>query len=169
MNNRNLELGRVGLLSLDPKDQERVLKDAAEEFAERYAADLKELLRNGGLIFGRMEPSERLAAYMGQTLDEDVPALAAPDYWELRQAGLMGPLVVEQMRAEYMAVMEQQLALTLEAEQQGMSVPPPEIAAPPMFWAVMIELDPIGGTAFRHFQQDFSRLSKSAAKREGIE
>lgn len=78
-------------------------------------------------------------------------------------ANLVPPLAVEQIAAEYAQAMQAQAELQMQAQEQGVEAPQVEIPPAPTFWPDMIALDPVEGTAFKHFASEFRRLSKAAS------
>lgn len=155
----------IALMSLGPTDQQEVLQEVATEFAERYEADLTEVLERGALTFGLTDGPARLAQYRAQTLPDDIPLILDPEYLKLRGEGMAPPLAAEQLVAEYQAAVAEYGQIRQEAAQSGQQAPnltlPP---APPSFWPSLLppRWPPL---VFKWFQRDYIELARREAGR----
>ena len=120
----------TNLAALEPKEQQEVLQEIAEEFSLRYREDQKELVERGALTFVTMKPRELLQALMGETLPEDLPHILNENYLLERRLGAAPPLTAELLTAEREAMLAQHQLMATEAEMMG-GEPPPMPEMPP--------------------------------------
>lgn len=153
----------VNLAALDPDEQQEVLKEVAEEFAEQYEADLKDLLENGGLIFAPSKPAERLRWYREQTLIEDLDLVLDPEYPSKFRMGVAPPLLAAVLLQQAQAEQEQ-YAMDAAVLQEAGALPPapPQTIPAPKLWPLLL---PMVDLVWAHFSRDFYRLEQGEARK----
>ena len=148
-------------MSLSVAARQRIGQEIAKKWADRRKENLMQVIDDGWLVFAKGKPRERLAGYVANTLDIDVPFVTDPDYLKKLAVGQV-PLLYAIQRIQQRQI-EANVIASMAPEVQDL-VREPKTPAPPMLWPIVIgKLPPY---VFERLAKDFRDLLDKQAVKE---
>ena len=148
-------------MSLSVAARQRITKEIAEKWSDRRKENLMKVLDEGWLVFAKGKPQERLAGYVANTLDIDVPFVTDPEYIEKLAAGQV-PMLYAIQRIQQRQI-EASVIATLPPEAMDL-VREPQTPAPPMLWPIVVgKLPPY---VFEKLSKDMRDLLRAQSEKE---
>lgn len=131
-------------MTIAPEKRQQAIQEIAERDAERLKEALLGALDEGWFLFAPGTRSDRLRAYVANTLTSDVPLVRDPDYLEKLSKGEAPLLLAVQL-------------MNSPAVQEGRLPPPPAL------WPMVIGQLP--GYVFQKLSRDFRDLAREEERR----